>query len=214
VAWRWPAVQQYLVNLGAAGMSFDLNIGQRETIFELARSEEADQGVPVRIVTPICFEATVPGLCRRLVYSKSSARPLSRSADIIVNLSNDGWFGEVIGIREHHLQIARWRCVELGVPMVRCVNTGISCVIDPQGRIVDRINIGGTDKLRDGVMTAKVTLPPREASTLYGRIGDIFGWSTMWLTAAGVLYMLVRAEIARRREKRRAAKANEPTAAA
>jgi len=207
-AWRWPALQNWFVGLGAAGMTFDLASGQREQVFEIKSASKAEKGVPTRVVTPICFEATAPALCRRLVYGAdlpAMTGPGARRADVIINISNDGWFGEFPGVREQHLQAARWRCVELGIPMVRCVNTGISTAIDCNGVITAILPPPGglwtTPQSRAGVLRATVTLPPRDRRTVYGQFGDVLGWLCVAFSAAGVFYTLVRATILRRKQR-------------
>ena len=73
----------------------------------------------------ICYEAIFP---HRLVPSE--ARP-----DWIVNVTNDGWFGQSVGPYQHLAQV-RMRAVEQGLPIARAANTGISAMIDPFGRYV------------------------------------------------------------------------------
>ncbi len=214
-AWRWPALQNWLVGLGARDMTFDLGVGQREQVFEFQGASKAEKGVPTRVVTPICFETTAPALCRRLVYGAdlpAMTGPGARRADVIINLSNDGWFGEFAGVREQHLQADRWRCVELGIPMIRCVNTGISCAIDITGAVTAIIEPSGgiwsSKPSRGGVLHATVVLPPRDYRTLYGRVGDVLGWLCVAFSAAGVMYTLVRGSLQRRALRARQMAAN------
>ncbi|MBL8764287.1 MAG: apolipoprotein N-acyltransferase [Phycisphaerae bacterium] len=176
LAWRWPAVQRWIVGLGAPGMDLDLRPGELDTVFTIPAGPA---GASARLVTPICSEATNPWRCRALAYAGAIRR-----ADVLVNLSNDGWFGRVNAGREHHLLAARWRCVELGIPMVRAVNTGLSAVIDPWGRIVR----SGPEPNTDGVMVVDVPIPSVAAATIYGaRVGDATGWASFGLTVAGLV---------------------------
>jgi apolipoprotein N-acyltransferase len=82
----------------------------------------------------------------------------------MLNLTNDGWFGISTGPYQH-LQQARVRTIEQGLPLVRAANTGISAVIDPVGRIVKSLPLGA-----EGVMDA--ALPRRIDPPLYARTGD------------------------------------------
>ncbi|MBS0529061.1 MAG: apolipoprotein N-acyltransferase [Proteobacteria bacterium] len=83
----------------------------------------------------------------------------------IVNLTNDGWFGISTGPYQH-LQQARLRAIEEGLPLVRAANTGISAVIDSVGRIVTRLDLGA-----EGVLDSR--LPSAIPPTPYVRAGDI-----------------------------------------
>lgn len=171
---RWPWLQRQLLSLGAGGMSFDLTPGSGPRGFDFGEAT---------YVTPICFEATKPGLCRRLVLA-AKGRPT-----VMVNLTNDGWFGAFRGGRMQHLQIARWRCIELGVPMVRAANTGVSAALDGDGRVVAAGIDGRPGAWNEaGVLTA--TVRPSPAQTMYARVGDVFGWGALWVTVAGWLWAL------------------------
>jgi apolipoprotein N-acyltransferase len=83
----------------------------------------------------------------------------------IVNVTNDGWFGNSAGPYQH-LQQARLRAIEEGLPIVRAANTGVSAVIDPLGRMVAQLGLG-----IEGVLDA--SLPSAIGPTIYSRIGDI-----------------------------------------
>ncbi len=119
--WEW--LEEQLLALGASGMSFDLERGR--TTHALPGT-----GSLPSIATPICFEDTMSWVVRELVFQGGQ-----RQAGLIVNLSNDGWFGHSVSGREHHLQMARARAIENRSPLVRCANTGTSCLVDAAGRL-------------------------------------------------------------------------------
>lgn len=79
----------------------------------------------------ICYEVIFPG--QVIVEGE---RP-----DVLINLTNDGWFGETTGPYQH-LDQARLRAIEEGLPVLRAANTGISAVIDAYGRIVAETELG------------------------------------------------------------------------
>lgn len=111
-------------------------------------------GAP-RMLPLICYEAVFPG--------DIGAR--DDRAGWMINLTNDGWFGISTGPYQH-LQQARLRAIEEGLPLVRAANTGVSAVIDPLGRIVARLGLGVEGVLDSG-------LPSAIAPTIYSRIGDM-----------------------------------------
>lgn len=149
-AWDW--LEDRLLALGAAGMSFDMQAGDRPR-------NMAWPGTDLRIATPICFEDTVSHVVRRMVRDPVPAA-------CIVNLSNDGWFGTSDAGRRHHEMMARWRCIECRMPMVRVANTGESSWIDSCGRVIDRLAPQSA-----GMLVATPTLDGR--STLVMTVGDI-----------------------------------------
>jgi apolipoprotein N-acyltransferase len=81
--------------------------------------------------------------------------------------------------RAQHLLAARWRCVELGVPMVRAVNTGISCAVDQSGSLIGPEVVDGLRRnvREDGALVAHVPLTDR--ATIFGRIGNVFAYAAM-----------------------------------
>lgn len=117
-------------------------------------------GIPA--VQPlICYEALFPGFTRKAAQ-RSGVRPAW-----ILNVSNDAWFGVTSGPLQH-LNLASYRAIEEGLPIVRATPTGVSAVIDAFGRILPnaRLGLGAL-----GVIDAR--LPPALAPTFYARFGDI-----------------------------------------
>lgn len=104
----------------------------------------------------ICYEVIFPGA----VMPKDGPRPR-----LILNLTNDAWFGETPGPYQHFAQ-ARLRAVEEGLPLVRAANSGISAIIDPMGRIV-ALSPLGLRTVVDGPLPQALESPPVAALQLY-----------------------------------------------
>jgi len=111
-------------------------------------------GAP-RALPLICYEAIFPA-----EVATRDGRP-----GWIINLTNDGWFGISTGPHQH-MQQARLRAVEQGLPLVRAANTGISAVVDSVGRVIHALPLGV-----EGVLDSALPLPL--GSTLYARVGDL-----------------------------------------
>lgn len=103
----------------------------------------------------ICYETIFPG-----AVLGEGERP-----GFIVNLSDDSWFGNTSGPRQHLLQ-ARVRAVEEGLPLIRGTTTGISAVIDSRGRVRADLPLGAMDVIDSG-------LPPAEAPPPFARFGGL-----------------------------------------
>ena len=114
----------------------------------------------------ICYEALFPGL---------SAKGGGPRSQLLVNISDDAWFGRDVGPRQH-LNIASYRAIEEGLPMIRVTPTGVSAVIDGHGRALQRLDPGAA-----GVIDALT--PPPLAATPYARWRDLL----FWLMVAGGL---------------------------
>jgi apolipoprotein N-acyltransferase len=175
---RWDWLERQLLALGAGGMTFDLAPGPGPRVIEVVLPEEAgeEEERAVRIATPICFEATMSRICRRLVFDRGKRR-----ADLMINLTNDGWFGGFDAGRRQHMQLARWRCLELSTPMIRAANTGISAFIDANGRVLaSGIDAEGRDARVAGVLSGSI--PTGFRSNTYAVIGDLVGWVALLLS--------------------------------
>jgi apolipoprotein N-acyltransferase len=124
----------------------------------------------------ICWENVFPDLVRQFV---------KHGAQCIINLTNEAHFGKTAA--PHQLvSISVFRAVENRIYVVRCANTGVSCIIDPYGRILDRVkDERGDDTFVRGTMTGCII--PLESRTIYTQYGD---W-LVWVAIVGSLVFLV-----------------------
>jgi len=145
----------WLMDLTPYDYDYTVEPGSKPTVFEAGGS---------RFAVAICFESTVPQVCRRLAYEGGRKR-----IDFLVNVSNDGWF-RASGELPQHLAICAFRAVENRVGIVRAVNTGISAFIDPNGRVVKDLRTAAGRRGVAGTLTDRVATDSRRS--LYGRWGD------------------------------------------
>jgi apolipoprotein N-acyltransferase len=141
--------------------------GREFTIFELPE---------YRFAVTICWENIFADIVRRFVQG---------GAQFIVNITNEAWFGKTAAPYQF-LSMSVFRAVENRVFVVRCANTGVSCIIDPRGRIVDRVKSkDGKDIFVRGVLTASIV--PQDSQTLYTQYGD---W-IIWFCICGAIMFVI-----------------------
>jgi apolipoprotein N-acyltransferase len=133
----------------------------------------------------ICFEDVFPHVARREVEDDT---------DFLLNLTNNGWFGESAAQWQHAAN-AVFRAVETDRPLVRCANNGLTCWVDARGRMNEVYFPGTQDIYGRGWKTADVPrlAGPGRPATVYRRYGDWFGWACVALTMAHLARVLVRA---------------------
>jgi apolipoprotein N-acyltransferase len=124
----------------------------------------------VSLSTGICYEAVFPSLAREAVRSGSQ---------LLTTITNDAWYGTSSAPFQHFEQ-ASMRAIEEGRFLVRSANTGISGVVDPYGRVLNR-----TELFVPATLTAEVRL--LDQWTLYARIGDAFAYACVTLTVLTLL---------------------------
>jgi apolipoprotein N-acyltransferase len=144
IPWKW---------IGVSSLS-EYVPGEEYTVFYLS---------PNRFGVTICWENIFPDLVRQFV---------KRGAQFIVNITNEARFGKTAA--PHQLvAINVFRAVENGVYIIRCANTGVSCIIDFHGRIVKRLqDEEGQDLFVRGILHG--TIIPMESKTLYLSKGYLF----------------------------------------
>lgn len=125
----------------------------------------------LKFSTPICFEDTFSTVCRRMVLNGSRC---------FINLSNDSW-SKSNACQKQHLAMAVFRSVENGVPSVRSTASGITCVINPNGKVIK-----AAPEFCEAYIIGRVPVIDDGLQTLYTRIGDIAG-----IVAAGLSALIL-----------------------
>jgi apolipoprotein N-acyltransferase len=128
-------------------------------------------GLPA-VVPLICYEAIFPA-----AVVQGPGQHQQRPA-LIVNLTNDGWFGNTTGPRQH-LHQARVRAVEEGLPLIRAANNGVSAAFDAYGRPLGQLDLNVRGVL--DVPLAVALSPPA-----YARLGDAI-FLAAWVSGALLL---------------------------
>jgi apolipoprotein N-acyltransferase len=122
-----------------------------------------------QVSTAICYEIVYPNLVRDAVRAGSQ---------LLTTITNDAWYGRSSAPYQHFEQ-ASMRAIEEGRYLVRAANTGISGIVDPYGRVLQKSGL-----FERSVLVGDVRL--LDALTVYGRIGDAFAYVCAALTLAAV----------------------------
>jgi apolipoprotein N-acyltransferase len=130
--------------------------------------------------TFICYEAIYAGEVRHFA---------ANGAELLVNISNDGWFGRSAAA-EQHLRMARVRAVENRRWMLRVTNSGYTVTIDPYGRIYSPLPV-------DVRAAADLPYDFRTDKTIYTRLGDWFAWLCVLVSAILLATTFAKGPIAR-----------------
>jgi apolipoprotein N-acyltransferase len=152
---RFPILSR--VNLGNASFKR----GQSEPVFRINKNLE--------IAPYICYEIIFPAFVRRR---------LKESTNLLVNVTNDGWFRRSSGPYQH-AAMSQLRSIENGISLARSANSGISMHVDPYGRILSQTKLYTRD-----IVT--MDIPTYRIMTYYTRFGDWFVIFCAILTAVGI----------------------------
>jgi apolipoprotein N-acyltransferase len=161
------------VNLGQA----DFKSGKDPVVFSIGNTIKAG-----------------PFICYEIIYPDFVRDRVRRGANLLVNITNDGWFGKSSGAFQH-ATMARMRCIENGVPLARSANTGITMLVDQFGRILGRKEIYRRTFLVGSLNVARIP-------TLYTKLGD---WPVL-ISAILVFYSVVMVGVRRFRKGKAASK--------
>lgn len=118
-----------------------------------------------------------PFICYEIVYPQF-VRNYARHADMLLTISNDGWFGRSVGPHQH-FQIARMRALETGKMLLRVTNNGITAIVDHKGQVVSQL-----PQFQQAVLTGKIA--PTPGQTPYLKMGNapVYFICSLWLALA------------------------------
>ncbi|HZF01793.1 MAG TPA: apolipoprotein N-acyltransferase [Methylomirabilota bacterium] len=177
VKWFTPVTGSFAA--GNEPAQFEMNSGVRRHVGAL---ESGDTSPHSKAAPLICFEDTFPQTARKAARDDT---------DFLVNLTNDGWFGNSAEQWQHEAN-SIFRAVENGIPLVRCANNGVTCWIDANGRVREIFRNQNKSVYGKGAMTVDLPLSSH-AQTFYNRHGDWFGWScVIWTAVITVRHFLRR----------------------
>lgn len=168
-----PPIYHMIMWLSPYDYDYNLTHGTNYSVFELPVDEKT-----YHFGVLICYEDTDPTVTRKIVLDEGG----NKKADWLVNISNDGWYvfykdGQIKPTVElaQRTAISVFRCVENRISIIRSVNTGISCLIEPTGAIRDGFEAGDLPEeamARCGVAGWFVdTIPIDSRVTVFSRFG-------------------------------------------
>ena len=124
----------------------DFSTGEEVKVLKLNRN--------IKVLPLICYEVIFPQITREE----------SHKYNLIVNITNDGWYGKSAGPYQH-LALAKIRAVQEGKFLLRAANTGISAIINYDGEVIEKIDLG-----RKGILDKELVLTKK--NTMYSKLGD------------------------------------------
>ena len=116
----------------------------------------------------------VPLICYEILFSDLIFKYLDQEVSIIINITNDAWFGNTIGPIQH-FQFAKIRAVEFGIPVIRVANTGYSGLVSPYGEVIEKIDFN-----EEGILSFK--LINKINDTIFKKYGNYIFFILILLT--------------------------------
>ena len=181
VKWFTPITGSFAS--GTNAVPFEMDFGVRRHVGALESGDMSphskdDAPFRVKTATLICFEDVFPELTRK--YAQDDT-------DFLVNLTNDGWFGDSAA-QWQQAAAAVFRAVENGVPLVRSSNNGLTCWVDASGRLREIFRDKTGSVYGVGAMTVEIPVGVKREPIFYNRHGDWFGWLCVGVT--GILFVV------------------------
>lgn len=125
-----------------------------------------------------------PAICYESIYGDFMAGYIRNGAEFIAVITNDGWWGNTPGYRQH-MEYSRLRAVEFRKSIARSANTGISCFINQRGDIIRETKWWEADAIKETLLKNKIV-------TFYARYGDYIGFIAAFLSVSLLVFMLLK----------------------
>ena len=122
-----------------------------------------------------------PAICYEIAFPEQLRANVNADTELLLTVSNDAWFGSSNGPLQH-MEIAQMRAIELGRPLVRATNNGVTAAVNPQGEITDKLPQFETAVLH-------VSIPLVEGETVFAKWGQ---WPVLLLSFVSIFISLVR----------------------
>jgi len=139
---------------------------------------DMEPGKTVNLLDIGAFKAGVQ-ICYEIIFPQYSREIALKGASVIINITNDSWYGKTSASRQS-LSMAVFRAVENRIPVLRSAQSGVSCIIEPSGKVV-----GETPLFVETTLMGSFT-PKKSAITIYSSSGGLFG-----LGCAGFVFGLI-----------------------
>jgi apolipoprotein N-acyltransferase len=164
-------LEDFAIDMG--GTTGSLGYQEQRTVFE--------SGSGFKVAAVICYES---------IYGEFMSRFVRNGAEAIFIITNDGWWGDTPGYRQH-FEYARLRAIESRRSVARSANTGISCFINQKGDVTQRTGWWQEDVIKE-------TLLANNELTFYVRFGDYIGRTFSLLSLLMLVYVPVRGIVGRK----------------
>jgi apolipoprotein N-acyltransferase len=168
--WDVPFFRKFIQE--TVGLESGWITGTEYKVFSLPTS-----GGTVAIGSPICFEDAFPDVCRRLFLN---------GAEVLVNLTNISW-SRTRSAEIQHWAAARFRAIESRRTLVRSTNGGLTCVVDPFGRVIASLPL-----FEERALSVEVPVFDPGGLTTYLRLGDWFAIGDLLLFALAAVIIMIR----------------------
>jgi apolipoprotein N-acyltransferase len=155
----------------------DFKAGKEYPVFTLTIGD-------VQVAPLICFEDTIGELARQFIVPTE----ISPGANLLVDVTNDGWFQHSAGSHQH-LANAIFRCIETRRPMLRAANTGVTCFINQFGRVTQELQDETGSTFTEGVLSGDIKVPTEHELTFYVRHGELFAKLCAAITLIAIVLM-------------------------